>query len=288
MIVGGVHNNSSLREWKMEFGAAELKLIDNQEPIRFNQQDDDESQNSNSSHPLDNKHNEEGAPSRKKIKLEDHDEDGNLECLKNLCELVAENGEALSESKPVSDGTKLNKTESDPDSPKKKMKKKKKKKKLVGVPEVDSETPKNASNNKKQNTSNKKSNMRKNIRDILKVDELEAETRAAQQREMERVQRLQQQQQRQQQLDECTFIPSFEVDEDDSNDPTSTLVEDLHALAQELEDSSTLSPEIPLDFLNSSNQELKAISPSSSSQSTNISASQVSIIFYYYCFFFSL
>ena len=89
-----------------------------------------------------------------------------------------------------------------------------------------------------------KAHMRKNIRDILKDEDLEAETRVAQQRELERVQRLQQQQQRQI-METATFVPSFDDELEDN--PASSLVEDLQALARELEDS-TLSPEMPSLF----------------------------------------
>ena len=44
--------------------------------------------------------------------------------------------------------------------------------------------------------------LRRNIRDILKEDALEAETRAAQHSEIERVQRL-----HQQQIPECSYVP---------------------------------------------------------------------------------
>lgn len=135
----------------------------------------------------------------KRLGFEEKDE--TLECLKNLCESVAE----PRTEEPQSEAEKL-------------VKKKRKKTKDV-----------------KAKSKPKKAHLRKNIRDILKDNELEAETRAAQQREIERVQRLQQLQQR----------PN---DEDiGGTNPATTLVEDLQALAKELEDNS-LSPEIPINF----------------------------------------
>lgn len=134
-------------------------------------------------------------------RLDFDEKDETLECLKNLCESVAE--PQVEESQP------------DAEKPAKKKRKKTKDDKAKSKP--------------------KKSNMRKNIRDILKDNELEAETRAAQQREIERVQRLQQLQQRPNEGETVGI------------NPATTLVEDLQALAKELEDNS-LSPEIPIDF----------------------------------------
>jgi hypothetical protein len=170
----------------------------------------------------------------KKQKLDEDNE--NLECLnslRNICEAVLEDNIApLPALPPTAEiEVKPNVTSTQ---------KKKKKKKVVA------EAANKAKEVKPKNEKTK-SHMRKNIRDILKGDELEAETRAAQQRELERVQRIhQQQQQQQQQVPECSYIPHFE--EADDHTPVSTLVEDLQALAQELEDS-TLSPDIPLEFL---------------------------------------
>lgn len=103
-----------------------------------------------------------------------------------------------------------------------------------------------------------KSNMRRNIRDILKDDELEAETRAAQQRELERIQRLQQQKQ---QL-ETNFSADFDIS--DETNETSALVENLHALAKELEDS-TLSPQAPIPLIDEAQDILTVKSETSGS-----------------------
>lgn len=169
------------------------------------------------------------APKRQKLSADNE----NLECLRNICEAVLEDGTSLPSALPTEQSdVKPNVTTSTP-------KKKKIKKKKVSMEATDDKSKVVKPKNEKS-----KANMRKNIRDILKGDELEAETRAAQQREIERVQRLQQQQQHQ--IAECSYVPSFTEDED--NTPASTLVEDLQALAKELEDSS-LSPEIPLEFL---------------------------------------
>ena len=83
---------------------------------------------------------------------------------------------------------------------------------------------------KRKKAASKKANKRKNIRDILKEEELEAETRAAQQREVERVQRLQQQQQqRQQQQQQQLLVPGdlpvFDSDVLQDANPTASLVE---------------------------------------------------------------
>lgn len=156
----------------------------------------------------------------------------NLECIRNICEAVLEDGASLPSALPTEQ------SDVKPNVPTPTPKKKKTKKKKVPGEVTDDKSKVVKPKNEKS-----KAHMRKNIRDILKGDELEAETRAAQQREIERVQRLQQQQQ---QIAECSYVPSFTEDED--NTPASTLVEDLQALAKELEDSS-LSPELPLDFL---------------------------------------
>ena len=152
----------------------------------------------------------EADESSKSFDYEEKDE--TLECLKNLCESVAE----PQSEEPQVEGEKPSK---------------KKRKKTKDV---------------KAKTKPKKTHMRKNIRDILKDNELEAETRAAQQREIERVQRLQQLQQR----------PND--GEIDGNNPATTLVEDLQALAKELEDNS-LSPEIPINF--DDDEQIKEESP---------------------------
>ena len=164
--------------------------------------------------------------SAKRLRLEDKDE--TLECLKSLCDSVLENNaECPSESRSVE--------QSEIKSEAKQTKKKKKK-------------LKDPNNKVKKTQSKSNPHMRKNIRDILKDNELEAETRAAQQREIERVQRLQQLQQR------PIVETNFTSDSDDKEDnPAATLVEDLQALAKELEDSS-LSPEIPTDFITENEQ----------------------------------
>jgi hypothetical protein len=189
--------------------------------------------------------------------LEDGEEeevDENLECLKSLCESVSGANE-LNSASPDAQNKEQDEVKTNDSSP---IKKKKKKKKPVNSKVEDKKEKKGVPSNKKSEKS--KSHMRRNIRDILKDNELEAETRAAQQRELERVQRLQQQQQQvqQQQQTDQSFIPSFESDDD--NKPTS-LVEDLQALAKELEDSS-LSPELPFDFLTGSNQKQLDSGPS--------------------------
>lgn len=182
-----------------------------------------------------------GTVSTKKRKLSEDSE--NLECLNSLrhiCEAVlGDDASTLPAALPTEQSdVKQNITST--------QKKKKKKKVLTEAA--------NKSKEVKPKNEKLKAHMRKNIRDILKGDELEAETRAAQQREIERVQRIQQQQQ--QQVPECSYIPHF--DEEDNNTPVSTLVEDLQALAQELEDS-TLSPDIPIQFLEN-NQHFKQTS----------------------------
>lgn len=188
----------------------------------------------------------------------------NLECLRNICETVLEDGAA---NLPSALPTEQSEVKPSTNVPKKKKTRKKK-------------TPAEAPNNKlkevKPKNEKSKSHMRKNIRDILKGDELEAETRAAQQREIERVQRLQQQQQHQ--IAECSFVPSFSGDED--NAPASTLVEDLQALAKELEDS-TLSPEIPsLEFLDSQHfEQTSSVSPTANP------VNKVSFMFPFYLVF---
>lgn len=177
--------------------------------------------------------------STKRQKLEDSENVGCLNSLRHICEAVV--GDAA-----ATIPTTLPTEKSDGKQNVISTEKKKKKKKFV------TETA-NKSKEVKPKNEKLKAHMRKNIRDILKGDKLEAETRAAQQREIERVQRIQQQQQ---QIPECSYIPHF--DEEDTNTPVSTLVEDLQALAQELEDS-TLSPDIPIEFLDS-NQHFKPTS----------------------------
>ena len=185
----------------------------------------------------------------KRIRL-DEDEEGaktleSLSSLKSLCESV-DLYETASEPPPTSQPLPPHlpppESSSVVNSEEKTVAKSNKKKKK--------RVPKDAKDTKvkeKPEKKTKKSNMRKNIRDIFKDDELEAETRAAQQRELERVQRLQHQQQRQ--ILDSNFVPSFSDEVDDLQDltPATTLVEDLQALAKELEDSS-LSPNIPLPF----------------------------------------
>jgi len=166
----------------------------------------------------------------KKPRFDDKDE--TLECLKNLCESVSErNIECPSESQAAEQ------SEVKPESSSKPLKKKRKKTKDPKDPKA------------KNKTNKTKAHLRKNIRDIFKDNELEAETRAAQQREIERVQRLQQLQQR----------PNVDKEEGEEDNPASTLVEDLQALAQELENNS-LSPEIPLNFIHEEEQ-IKEESP---------------------------
>ena len=239
----------------MEECPTELKPIENQEQIQH------ENSNSNPAEKLANKEDEErnsDLPPAKRSKLEDEEEvDENLECLKSLCESVSGANEVNSALTPDAQNPEQDEVKTNDSSPTKKKKKKKKpvnskveeKKEKTGVPPS-------------KNSEKSKSHMRRNIRDILKDNELEAETRAAQQRELERVQRLQQQQQQvqqQQQQADQSFIPSFELDDD--NNPTS-LVEDLQALAKELEGSS-LSPELPFDFIsNNSQQQLNSGSSS--------------------------
>lgn len=240
----------------MEFSLAEVGLTEHQEGNHQGPQQNHHSpkEHTNNKHHLPDEENGDDTTIKKKPKLEE--EDDNLECLKNLCEIVAENGNLnLPDSQPP---TEQCDSKSEAMAVKKKRKKKKKKVPAEEGADVTASGDAKSEANKKQG---KAKHLRKNIREILKDDELEAETRAAQQRELERVQRLQQQQQRQQQqqqLAQCDFIPSFDV-EDDSN-PTSTLVEDLQALAQELEDS-TLSPEMPLDFLNTIHEQKSSPPP---------------------------
>ena len=189
----------------------------------------------------------------KRQKLSDDNE--NLECLRNICEAGLEEEE---ETK-VQSTSPVDTSEMKPDVSV--LKKKKKKKKIP---------PNSAPKPKVVPVKNEKSkaHMRKNIRDILKGDELEAETRAAQQREIERVQRLQQQQQSQHhQIAENNHIPIFS-DEETSTPACSSLVEDLQALARELEDS-TLSPDIPLEFIEN-NQHFNHTSSSHSTDSVKI------------------
>lgn len=121
--------------------------------------------------------------------------------------------------------------------------------KSVGGKNKDAASRKKQKLEKEENSANgskakekPKGNMRRNIREILKDNELEAETRAAQQRELERIQRLQQQQQQ----IEASFSDGFNLPGE--NTRTSDLVEDLHALAKELEDSN-LSPEAPIPLI---------------------------------------
>ncbi len=210
----------------MELESKELNLAKSQEVILSDSKNFEESNK--------HKHTDENeAVAIKRQKLSEDNE--NLECLRNICETPLQDGTG---SLPTT-AQSAEQTDTKPSvtAPIKK-KRKKKKSPVEAATKAKESKPKNEK---------AKGHMRKNIRDILKGDELEAETRAAQQREIERVQRLQQQQQQQHQIAECSYVPSF--DEDDST-PSSTLVEDLQALAKELEDS-TLSPEIPLQFLES-------------------------------------
>ena len=251
-----------LREWKMELGAADLKPTDTTNAIQDKKKND---KNGPIKRPNDD---EEDKTDVKKIKVQDENE--TLECLKNLCELVSENDASSQPNEATPPAAVKEEVDIKPESEEKKKKKKKKKRKSQeasnpedeAAPTSSTQKPKDEKSPKTTKKKTSKGNMRKNIREILKDNELEAETRAAQQREIERVQRLQQQQrqQQQQQLAECSYIPSFEVEEDDEDDPTSTLVEDLQALAQELEDN-TLSPENTLDFINQDQHRGTSCSP---------------------------
>ncbi len=213
-----------LHEWKMELEPKEWNLTNSQDVLSDNNKFEESKKHK---YPEENE-----TVAIEKEKLDEDNE--NLECLnslRNICEADLEDNAAPLTTLPPSEETlKPNVTTTQ---------KKKKKKKVVSEAAT---KPKEV----KPKNEKLKSHMRKNIRDILKGDELEAETRAAQQRELERVQRIHQQQQQQPQVPECSYIPHF--DEEDEHAPASTLVEDLQALAQELEDS-TLSPDIPFEFL---------------------------------------
>lgn len=161
-----------------------------------------------------------------------------LENLKNLCESVMDfQGEATSTTAVVAAASAspgIEKT-GDKKADVKFVKKKRKKKAESGK--------------ESKEKAGSKSHMRKNIRDILKDEELELETREAQQRELERVQRLQQLQQHQRQIIENSSynqqtLPMFD-ESCDADNPAAALVEDLQALAKELEEGS-LSPDIPI------------------------------------------
>ena len=222
-----------LHEWKMELESKEWNLTNSQDVLSDNNKLEESKKQK---YPEENE-----TVTIKKQKLDEDNE--NFECLnslRNICEAVLEESATPLTALPPSEETEVKKNVAT-------TQKKKKKKKVVTEA---TNKPKEI----KPKNEKSKSHMRKNIRDILKGDELEAETRAAQQRELERVQRIHQQQQ--QQVPECSYIPHF--DEEDDHTPASTLVEDLQALAQELEDS-TLSPDIPLEFLET-NQHFKQTS----------------------------
>lgn len=115
------------------------------------------------------------------------------------------------------------------------------------------EKSEDGSKNGTQTKDKSKGNMRRNIKNILKEDELEEETRAAQKRELERIQRLQQQQQQ----IEANFSCGFDIPEE--NDSATALVDNLQALAKELEHSN-LSPETPIPLIEDEAQDILSVS----------------------------